>query len=166
MNPPKQDDLLKEVFADEALETLRQQSLASALGVLRARQRRRRILRTSGATAALVLAVTFALQLRHSPAPLNSSQEKSTSIPSAPPTAIAETSPLTQTPSITPTSPIAQTPPTAQPTQPDYGPNVKIMTDDDLFALFPNRLLVLTGKPGAGTQQLVFLDDPAENNGM
>ena len=42
MNPHQQDDLLKEVFADETLDTLRQQSLASALAVLRTRQRRRR----------------------------------------------------------------------------------------------------------------------------
>lgn len=35
----------------------------------------------------------------------------------------------------------------------------KLITDDELFALFPNRPLALIGKPGH--QQLVFLDRPA-----
>jgi hypothetical protein len=34
--------------------------------------------------------------------------------------------------------------------------DVKFITDEELFALFPNRLLALIGKPGQ--QQLVFLD--------
>ena len=41
---------------------------------------------------------------------------------------------------------------------------VKFITDEELFALFPNRSLALIGKPG--NQQLVFLDQriaPAEN---
>jgi hypothetical protein len=33
---------------------------------------------------------------------------------------------------------------------------VKIITDEELFALFPNRALALIGSPGH--QQLVFLD--------
>lgn len=36
---------------------------------------------------------------------------------------------------------------------------VKIITDEELFALFPNRPMALVGKPGH--QQLVFLDEAA-----
>jgi hypothetical protein len=35
---------------------------------------------------------------------------------------------------------------------------VKIITDEELFSLFPNRSMVLVGQPGH--QQLVFLDQP------
>ena len=34
---------------------------------------------------------------------------------------------------------------------------IKFITDEELFALFPNRSLALIGKPGQ--QQLVFLDE-------
>jgi hypothetical protein len=36
---------------------------------------------------------------------------------------------------------------------------VQFITDEQLFALFPNRHMALIGKPGE--QQLVFLDQPA-----
>jgi hypothetical protein len=39
--------------------------------------------------------------------------------------------------------------------------DVKFITDEELFALFPNRPLALVGKPGQ--QQLVFLDQPAKS---
>jgi hypothetical protein len=48
----------------------------------------------------------------------------------------------------------AAPPPTAA--NPDN--KVKIINDDELFALFPNRPMALVGKPGH--QQLVFLDRP------
>jgi hypothetical protein len=53
---------------------------------------------------------------------------------------------------------IASTIPTtaANPAQPTDGRDVKFITDEELFALFPNRPLALVGKPGQ--QQLVFLD--------
>jgi hypothetical protein len=35
---------------------------------------------------------------------------------------------------------------------------VKVITDDELFALFPNRSMALIGKPGH--QQLLFFDQP------
>ena len=38
-------------------------------------------------------------------------------------------------------------------------PPIKIINDEELFALFPNRALALVGQPGH--QQLVFLDHPA-----
>ena len=39
---------------------------------------------------------------------------------------------------------------------PHSPPRVKIINDDELFALFPNRSMALIGTPGH--QQLVFLD--------
>lgn len=42
------------------------------------------------------------------------------------------------------------------PTPPADGRDAKFITDEELFALFPNRPLALVGKPGQ--QQLVFLD--------
>src|SRR5271165_5768626 len=41
---------------------------------------------------------------------------------------------------------------------PNRNQAIKIITDDELFALFPNRSMALVGKPGH--QQLVFLDQP------
>ena len=52
---------------------------------------------------------------------------------------------------------IASTYPTAAiPTPPADGRDAKFITDEELFALFPNRPMALIGK--SGQQQLVFLD--------
>jgi hypothetical protein len=40
---------------------------------------------------------------------------------------------------------------------------VKLINDDELLALFPDRPVALIGKPGQ--QQLVFLDKPAKRSG-
>ncbi len=45
------------------------------------------------------------------------------------------------------------------PASPVENPAVKFITDEELFALFPNRPVALLGKPGQ--QQLVFLDNRA-----
>ncbi len=45
---------------------------------------------------------------------------------------------------------------TALPTPPAGGGATKLITDEELFALFPNRPMALVGK--SGQQQLVFLD--------
>jgi len=57
---------------------------------------------------------------------------------------------------------IASTNPTAAafPTPPPDRRDTKFITDEELFALFPNRSMALIGKPGQ--QQLVFLDQPAK----
>lgn len=54
-----------------------------------------------------------------------------------------------QTASPRPATSPARTPPTD-------GRDAKTITDEELFALFPNRPMALVGKPGK--QQLVFLD--------
>jgi len=40
-------------------------------------------------------------------------------------------------------------------------PPIKYISDDELFALFPNRAMALIGKPGR--QQLVFLDSKLQD---
>jgi hypothetical protein len=50
--------------------------------------------------------------------------------------------------------------PVANPLMGNNGINV--ISDEELFALFPNRPLALVGKPGH--QQLVFLDQPRTSN--
>ncbi len=42
------------------------------------------------------------------------------------------------------------------------GYDLEIITDEELFSLFPNRPLALVGKPGH--QQLIFLDQPQTSN--
>ena len=49
----------------------------------------------------------------------------------------------------------------ALPAPPSPKADVKFITDEDLFALFPNRSMALIGKPGQ--QQLVFLDRRASS---
>jgi hypothetical protein len=58
---------------------------------------------------------------------------------------------------ISPVKRIAMTPVSRQQTVPTPNPKiaVKIISDEELFALFPNRSMALVGKPGH--QQLVFL---------
>jgi hypothetical protein len=54
-------------------------------------------------------------------------------------------------------SPVQSTETVSLPTVKTAG--VKLITDEELFALFPNRSMALIGNPGR--QQLVFLDKPA-----
>jgi len=52
----------------------------------------------------------------------------------------------------------------AAPSIPQTGPaEVKLINDEELLALFPDRPVALIGKPGQ--QRLVFLDKPARSNG-
>ena len=63
----------------------------------------------------------------------------------------------TQEPASQPSTPGTQQVSVA--TAPPNESGVKIISDEELFALFPGRSLALVGKPGH--QQLVFLDAPA-----
>ncbi len=53
-------------------------------------------------------------------------------------------------------APTAQPPPLAASRPPH--PSTRIISEKELFALFPNRPMALVGKPGH--QRLVFLDQP------
>ncbi len=48
--------------------------------------------------------------------------------------------------------------PAPRATAPEFKP-IRAVTDEELFALFPNRSLALVGKPGS--QRLIFLDLPS-----
>ena len=54
-------------------------------------------------------------------------------------------------------APVVQAPPAGK--APAEARSVKFITDEELFALFPDRPMALIGPPGR--QQLVFLDKPA-----
>jgi 4-amino-4-deoxy-L-arabinose transferase-like glycosyltransferase len=95
------------------------------------RQQRRRRAGRGGALLLLPLLFAFAVLWHRSPATSNRQ--------------IASTNPMTA----------------VIPTPPAVGRDPKFITDEELFALFPNRPLALVGKPGR--QQLVFLDQPAKN---
>ena len=58
-----------------------------------------------------------------------------------------------------PTGPSSTAAASVGPASPARNPPVKFITDEELFALFPNRPVALLGKPGQ--QQLVFLDNRA-----
>ncbi len=60
-----------------------------------------------------------------------------------------------------PTGPSSTAAASAGPASPARNPAVKFITDEELFALFPNRPVALLGKPGQ--QQLVFLDARASS---
>ena len=51
--------------------------------------------------------------------------------------------------------------PHAAPAPSRPSPGVQFISDEELFALFPDRAMALVGKPG--DQQLVFLDKPARS---
>ena len=130
MKRTDQDKLLRETLTGEELSSFRNTSLAGGLAAMRRRRRYRRTMQFS-AVAALTLLVTLgiAYQHRHKNLSREAASIKSNSPASASPSSSAETA------------------------------KVKIISDEELFALFPGRAMALVGKPGE--QQLVFLDGGA-----
>jgi hypothetical protein len=126
-----QDNLLRETLTGEELSEFRKASLADGLAAVRRRRRYRRAAQV-GALAVLTLLVSLGIVHQH--------RNK---------TSVREVASIKQT-SATPTPSPA---PAAETTK------VKIISDDELFALFPGRAMALVGKPGE--QQLVFLDGGA-----
>lgn len=137
MNTPETDPLLRDLLADEQLDSLRRTSLESLLAeVRRTRARRLQWERLGQATLALIFTaglvwLTFSHDTRN-PRP------GVTAEPAKPPVgqrvAVATESPERQ---------------------------VRIISDEELFALFPGRAMALIGPPGK--QELVFLDRVAQN---
>ncbi len=143
MKPSDQDRLLRELFGDESLENLRQASLSGALASLRARRRRRVALTAATAGATLLLALGLVWHGHPTRAP------DTTGSKPVPPLAMNGDAARLQ-----PQGAAALTPTETN----DAG--VKIITDEELFALFPGRSMALIGRPGA--QQFVFLDLPRD----
>lgn len=120
MNPRHEERLLKALLADDALEQVREASLAGALAEIRRRRRRRTAISTVAGSLALALLVI-----------LISGQTGMTIFSRRGP--VAETT---------------RHPPAAK---------VKVIDDEQLFALFPEQAVALLGSPG-GQRFLVLTD--------
>jgi hypothetical protein len=127
MKRHERDQLLNEILGNDEVSGFRQASLEQGLAALRKARSRRRAWRT-GALVALPALLAVAVLIHQRPTSSVSSVTSVTSVPVARPTA----------------------------TPRQATSSVKFITDEELFALFPNRSLALIGPPGH--QQLVFLD--------
>lgn len=127
------DDFLKEILADEALDTLRENSLAGGLATLRTK-RRVRTVRTALA-AGIPLLVLAALLLRTAPKPLPAIES-------------ARIATVTNLPNIKIYPATAAKDPTPIPT----------ISDDELLALFKDQSVGLLGTPGQ--QRLMVFPSP------
>lgn len=127
------DDFLKEILADEALDTLRENSLAGGLATLRTK-RRVRTVRTALA-AGIPLLVLTALVLRTAPKPLPAIES-------------ARIATVTNLPNIKIYPATAAKDPTPIPT----------ISDDELLALFKDQSVGLLGTPGQ--QRLMVFPSP------
>jgi len=128
---PDNEPLLDAILSNDGLAEARAKSLAQMLAAARQRQRRRRAARTVALGLTPVMCVAGLLLCLRSAAPLSRRA-------AAPGRAAASPARVPQT--------------TPQP-----GPGVKVVTDDELLALFPGRAVGLIGPPGR--QKLVFLDE-------
>ena|SRR6266850_650453 len=128
MTPHEQDQLLKELLAGEEISDFRRTSLDRGIALVRLRRKRRQM-----AQRAAMVCVPLLLLLSLF---------------------------INQIPKRYPSGPA--TPQTYQPIPPpvQVGDNskIKLINDDELFALFAGRSIALIGKPGE--QQLVFLYGP------
>ena len=125
-----QDELLRKTLSGEEVSGFRAASLASGMAAVRKRRRYRRAVQFS---ALAILTLLVALGIAHQQKHKNLSREVAST---------RHTPPISASP-----APSAET------------AKVKIISDEELFALFPGRAMALVGKPGE--QQLVFLDGGA-----
>ncbi len=126
MNRHEQNRLLKEILQGEELASFREVSLNRTLAAVQQRRRQRNAIR-AGALAALPVLVIALVLLR------SSNPFRGSTLPGA-------------------SGPVAGGR-TVNASQPE---SVEVISDQELFALFPGRQMALIGKPGH--QQLVFLD--------
>jgi len=146
MKTPDQNDLLKEILADDSLAAMREHSLNQGLAALRGRNRRRRARRMGVMVAAPGLAIAVILIFNRAPENARVAQVN--------PFTKTATQPTTPTPAptVTPSAAVATEAAANDATQ----PLAKEMSDEELLALFPGRAVALIGPPGR--QQLVFFD--------
>ena len=128
MKHHEQDQLLKELLADDEMSAFRHASLEGGLTFVRHKRRRQRAVQLCALACAFLLCAAGILLNR---------------VPDRAGRQIAG-----------PGSPANQAVP------PQAGAaKVKFISDEELFALFPDRAMALIGKPGQ--QQVVFLDAQA-----
>lgn len=125
--PDELEQLLNDVLSPETSEDIRTTTLDQGLTALRQRKRKRVLIQRAGICAAAAF-VLIALVVSLTP-----STEK-------PSTSVAAVS--------VPSAPVDKTVP---------GTNIRIISDEELFALFPDRPLALVGPKGH--QELIFLDE-------
>lgn len=146
MKRSEQDQLLKEILAGDELSDFRQASFEQGLVAIRRQRRRRRVVRACALASLPFLLVLGILSRR---APWDKSAQDGAQSQKNYPTGQAPESPTRRIASANP-------PVTAIPAPGAGSGDVKFITEEELFALFPDRPLALIGKPGK--QQLVFLD--------
>jgi hypothetical protein len=136
VKPDPKHRLLNELLSDDPLDQLRAASLQRGLQIVRRRRRLRRVARTSGWIGILVaLAIAVPTLFWSQPA---SDQTTQTTDSEGVITAHAAVEP---------------------PVELDANTGVRLLTDEQLLAMFPGRPVALIGP--AGDQRLVFLDEPA-----
>jgi hypothetical protein len=129
MKRDEQDRLLGEIISSEELADFRRASLVHGLAAVQRRNHRRRMVRTGAmliAPALVALALFFGRRQN-----------------------------VVNNPDSVRSANLAVNPPPSVPTTEGPAP-IKVINDDELLALFPDRSLALLGPPG--NQQLVFLD--------
>jgi hypothetical protein len=144
MSPDDHDRLLRELLGTDALEALRRDSLAAGLAAVRAQRRRRATL--TGATAAITLVAAFGWMWHGRPSPESVAMEHEAHLPRLPAYTVEITPAVMGT---------TEDVPDALPPATDDG--VQLISDEELFALFPGRAMALIGPPGA--QRFLFLDE-------
>jgi hypothetical protein len=128
--------LLNELLSDDQLDDLRGATLEQGLRLVRRRRRLRRVARTSG-WIGVFIALFVALPALFRSQPVNDHAKQPT---------VSEAVAIAQ---------IAIEPPVES----DSDTGIRLLTDEQLLAMFPGRPVALIGP--AGNQRLVFLDEPA-----
>lgn len=132
--PDDFDRLLDDVLTPDHPDRFRDESLQTVLSIVRSRKRRRQMTQAT-LLLALPLVLAGVLWLKRQAG--------------GPGLLPAAANPETFASSTAPTIP---------------GTDIRLISDDDLFALFPGRAMALIGPKD--NQELVFLDEPARPDGL
>jgi hypothetical protein len=128
MTPHEQDQLLKELLAGEEISDFRRTSLDRGIALVRLRRKRRQMAQRAVMVCVPLLLLLLLFIDQIPKLYLSGPATSQTYQPIPPPVQVGDTS------------------------------EIKLINDDELFALFAGRSIALIGKPGE--QQLVFLDGP------
>jgi hypothetical protein len=155
MKPDPYERFIKEILEDEDLAWFRQASLESGLKALQRRRTRRKIFGGSVMAAFALLAIVLVVWPRSSELDHTASlvlPEKS----QGPETAAAN-HPLESSGHQMEKPPTSANQASVDSSITPAEPAVRIINEEELFALFPGRSLALIGKPGGG--QIFLLGD-------